>query len=326
MEEKTVTIEKKSKDRKTARIFLAGSFGAIVFLIFLAIGYREFPRLWQKLFEPVTVVSRQFSTGELTPTATPSLRTLNFKKEIEKMLVPLRGEYGIYYYDLITKETFSINGQRQFQAASLNKMPLLVTLYQLADAGKINLDTIYQLRAEDKRAGAGSLAGRPEGYKITYRQMAELMGQQSDNTAFNILSHLVGEKKVQEVIDNLGMKNTSFADWAMTPEDLGLLFRKLYQEKIVSDKSRDEILNYLTNTIWETRIPAGLPKGVRVAHKIGSEVGVVSDAGIIFAQRPFVLVIMSEDVNEIEAGKALPEITAKIYAWHEGISCVTPTP
>lgn len=324
MEEK-VSVAKKPEDKKATRLFLLSSFGAIVFLILLAIGYRELPEFWQKLSSPVTVVSRQFSSGETTPTITPSSRALIFQKEIEKMLEPLRGDYGIYYYNLTTEETFSINGTRQFQAASLNKLPLLVTLYQLSDAGKINLDTVYQLKEGDKRSGAGSLVGRPEGYQITYRQMAELMGKQSDNTAFNILSRIVGEEKIQKTIDNLGMKNTSFANWEMTPEDIGLLFRKLYQDKIVSDKSRDEILDSLTNTIWETRIPAGIPKGIRVAHKIGSEVRVVSDAGIIFTQPPFVLVIMSENVNEIEANKALPEITAKIYAWHEEVN-VSPTP
>ena len=98
---------------------------------------------------------------------------------------------------------------------------------------------------------------------------------------------------------------------------MGILFRKLYLEKVVSDKDRDEILAFITDTIWEDRIPAGVPKGIKVSHKIGTEIGAISDAGIVFGSKPFILVIMTEEANEIEAKKVLPEITKKIYEMYE---------
>ncbi|MCL5091106.1 MAG: class A beta-lactamase-related serine hydrolase, partial [Patescibacteria group bacterium] len=148
---------------------------------------------------------------------------------------------------------------------------------------------------------------------ITYRRMAELMGQQSDNTAFNIISQTLGGEKIQKVIDNLGMRETSFAENETSAGDIGLLLEKIYRGQVLNQESREEILSFLTKTIWEDRIPAGVPADIRVAHKIGTEVGVISDAGIIYGEKPFVLVIMSEGVNEIEAKKALPDITKKIW-------------
>jgi len=62
-----------------------------------------------------------------------------------------------------------------------------------------------------------------------------------------------------------------------------------------------------------------VPEGINVSHKIGTEVGVISDAGIVFGPKPFILVIMSQEVNEIEARKALPEITKKIYEMTQGL-------
>lgn len=308
--------KKTPKERRLARLALLFVFGFTILFTGLAISYRELPRFLRRLNEPTTVVSRKFS--QPAPTATPTPKLEKERQAVEQIIEPLRGTYGIYFRDLEKGDAFSINGQEKMTAASLIKMPTLLTLYREADAGRLNLDTVYKLQAADKRGGSGSLVGRPVDFEISYREMAKLMGEQSDNTAFNIIANkILGGEKIQNTINLLGMRQTSFNDNLTSPEDMGLLFRKLLQEKVVSDKGKDEILSFITNTIWETRIPAGIPKGIRVSHKIGSEIGVISDAGIVFAKKPFILVIMSQNANEIEAGKALPEIAKKIYEMWE---------
>ncbi|MGB9637196.1 MAG: serine hydrolase [Microgenomates group bacterium] len=302
--------ESTAKEKKQTRIVLLFLFGLTVFLITAAILARQLPSFWQQFNQPSVVVSQHFVP---LPTATPTPKLERERQEIMNMIEQLRGRYGIFFQDLESNDSFEIAGQETFTAASLIKLPVLLTLYREAEAGRINLDEVYKLRNYDKVSGAGSLQYKPAGFEITFRQMAELMGQQSDNTAFNIVSQRLGETKIQELIDALGMTKTSFAKNETSPADIGLLFRKLYKEGIVYEKDKEEILGFLTNTIWEDRIPAGVPKGIKVSHKIGTEVGVISDAGIVFAPRPFILVIMSQGANEIEAKKALPEITRKIY-------------
>lgn len=303
-----------AKEEKTkARWVLLSLFGLSLGLILLASLYREIPHWWKSLNSSTTVVSQQFATPTIT--AAPAME--EEKKTLQTMLEPLRGTWGIYFQDLETNRYFEINGEEQFTAASLIKLPVILTLFREAEGGRIDLATVYRLREEDKRGGAGSLQYKAAGYEITYRQMAQLMGKQSDNTAFKVISQVLGEEKIQSTINDLGMKKTSFAQNLTTPKDIGIFFERLWRGRVVSDKSREEILSFLTETIWEERIPAGLPKGIRVAHKIGSEVGVVSDAGIVFDQKPFIVVIMSQGVNEIEAKKALPEISKMIYEMHE---------
>jgi len=306
--------ENLDSEKKRARWILVCLFLGTIFFTFLSIIFREFPKWIERLSKTDAVVSKQFIQTS-TPTPTPKLT--KEKKEIEKILEPLRGEYGVYFEDLTTKDSFEINGSRKFTAASLIKLPVMLAFYKEAEKGNINLDQIYKLQATDIRGGAGSLQYKPAGYSISYRKMIELMGQQSDNTAFNIISRTLGATKIQAVIENLGMRNTSFAENETSPEDIGIFFRKLYSEKVLTNENRNELLNFLTNTIWEDRIPAGLPKGIKVAHKIGTEVGVISDAGIIFAPKPYILVIISENVNEIEAKKVLPEISKKIFELRE---------
>lgn len=314
---KKFTTENTRKEKKQIRLILFLLLGFAGLSIGLASLYREVPNLLKRVNEPTTVSSHQFIT---TPTPTPTPKFELQKQEVVQTITPLRGKYGIYFQDLESKDHFEINGKDVFPAASLIKLPVMITLFREADAGRIDLETIYKLKAADKRDGAGSLVYKPVGFEITYRKMAELMGKQSDNTAFYVLANnILGPEKIQATIDALGMRNTSFTNQETTPEDIGLLFRKLYGERIVAEKSQEEIYSNLSDTIWEDRIPASIPKEIKVVHKIGTLIGVISDAGIVFAKKPFVLVIMNEEVNEIEAKKALPEITKKIYDMTQGV-------
>ena len=312
---KKFTTENTRKEKKQARLVLFSLLGLTILSIALATAYREFPSLWEKINEPTIVISQKYAP--VSPTATPTPKFERERQTVEELIKPLRGKYAIYFQDLESKDSFEINSKEVLPAASLIKLPVLLTLYREADAGRINLDTVYKLISADKRDGAGALQYKPVGYEVTYRKMAELMGKQSDNTAFYMVARILGKEKIQETIDALEMRNTSFVEQTTTPEDIGLFFRKLYREMVVSEKGEEEILSFLTDTIWEDRIPAGVPKGIKVSHKIGTLIGVISDAGIVFGPKPFILVIMSSEVNEIEAKKALPEIAKKIYEIYE---------
>jgi beta-lactamase class A len=308
---KEFTNERTPKEKNQARLETLIIFLLTLLLIFLASAGREIPKLWQKINRPVTVVSQQFS-----PTATPTPGLDRERQTIEAMLEPLRGDYGIYYEDLTTGQSFAINGQKVFPTASIIKLPVILALYQEAEAGRIDLDSLYRLKASDKRTGAGSLAYKAEGYEISFRKMVQLMGQQSDNTAFHIVSRILGTEKIQSLIDRLGMKQTDFKEQTTTPADMALFWRQLYKENLVTEKNKQEIFSYLTDSIWEDRISAGLPEGIKSAHKIGTLVGVINDVAIVFAERPYILVVLNENANEIEAKKALPEISRKIYDLH----------
>lgn len=245
-------------------------------------------------------------------------RVQETKTKFSSAVAAKSGTYGFYLFNLSTKQEYGVRENEIFPAASLIKLPVLLTLYQEAEAGSLSLETKYTLKESDKVGGSGSLYYKPAGTVVTYREMARLMGKQSDNTAFNIFQRILGDEKIQATIDEVGMQDTSLADNKTTPHDLGIFLRKLWGANIVSDKNRDEILEFLTETIYEEGwMPEGVPSGIRVAHKIGVEIRTISDAGIIFGQRPFVLVLMSKNVVETEARKLIPELT-RIFWEAEG--------
>lgn len=215
-------------------------------------------------------------------------------EEFQDKTRSLSGTYAFYVVDLNKDYPFGENEEEVLTAASLIKLPLIAFIYDQAEKGKINLNEV------------------PKGANLTYRDLAQEMGKKSNNQAQIVAVKALGEDNLSLFIQNIGMGKTSYSTNTTTAADIGLFFQKLWNKEIVSEKSRDEILNYLTNTIYEDWIKKGIPEA-RVAHKYGREVHVVSDAGIVFANEPFILVVMSEGIIDKEADVFIPEIAAFIF-------------
>ena len=246
--------------------------------------------------------------------------------KFREMTNELSGAYGLYVINLEDGFLYGVNENEVFQAASLIKLPVMVAMYMEEEKGGLSLESKYKLKNEDKIPGAGSLYGKPEGYEISYRDLIRLMGKQSDNTAYNIAKNMLGARKINETISSIGMTKTDFVENETTLEDVGLFFQKLWEARLpapersdggqgsfISKESADELLEFLTDTAYEEWLAAGISNNVQVAHKYGREVHVVNDAGIVFANKPFIVVIMSKGVVEREADKVFPELARMVY-------------
>ncbi len=314
----SVVVAKTSDGSQRKRTKVENNPRAVLFLLLFSVGVtflvwvlRSAPSFFSEISSP-KVVSFGGNNENKRKIDWPRLR-----QEIETKISGSRGDYAIYVYDLSDGGVMGIREREIMTAASLIKLPLLAALYQGAEAGNIGLDTKYVLKDADKVGGAGSMAYAKAGTTYTYRKMAELMGQQSDNTAFHIISGVVGKQKVKETISKIGMVDTDFENNKTTAYDVGLIFRGFYEKDILNKKNSEEILSYLTKTIFEDRIPQAIPTGIRVAHKVGTEIGVVSDAGVVFGKFPYVISILSEGVAQDEAKIILPEISKLVWNYLE---------
>lgn len=212
-----------------------------------------------------------------------------FKEKTRK----LSGLYAMSVVRLSDGKSYGVNESEEMQAASLIKLPIMTLVYKRYEVGQLDLD-------ED--GGNGS----------TYRELVRAMGQRSDNAAQTTLVETLGEAEIQKYIESIGMRKTSLEENRTTPEEIGMFFKMLWAGELTKEESRDEILDYLTKTIYEDWIPKGI-SDVHVAHKYGTLAHVVNDAGIVFASKPFVLVIMSDGAVETEADAVIPEIAREIY-------------
>jgi beta-lactamase class A len=77
--------------------------------------------------------------------------------------------------------------------------------------------------------------------------------------------------------------------------DLARLLADLHAGRLLTADTTALALEILADCQTNSRIPADLPRGTRVAHKTGSLKGRANDAGIVYAPSgPFVLVLMNE--------------------------------
>ena len=262
-------------DRIVLLILILVTFGTSFYFAVSAKGFK-FPRLIPNInpFSDRTIVLRSVEQGKIKPDA--------IVNDFEEVVSDLRGTYGFYVINLANGSSFGIRDSEIFQAASLIKLPVMVGMYMEEESGGINLESRYVLKEEDRSKGSGSLYGKPAGYRISYRDLIKLMGKESDNTAFNICRKLLGNEKIDNIISRIGMGVTNLENNETSPSDVGLLFRKLQGGELIGSDNKNELLSFMTDTIYENWLAKGIPAGVKIAHKYGREAGVVNDAGYCF--------------------------------------------
>ena len=230
------------------------------------------------------------------------------------------GRYGVVVLDPDSRRGVSLSGDAVFTAASIGKLPALITLYRAADRGDLSLDDEISILPEDiQNYGTGDLRSRAPGTKITLRECAYYLMNKSDNTAWVMLDRYLGKEKVQAELASLGTTNTNYYAITTTPEDVLLMLEKIRDPAFTSEGLSKEMLSAMTDTDFEDRIPASLPPGTRVAHKIGSYEDSFGDAGVVFykdrtgAERHYFIVVLSSGTAEGSARAAMQEMSLAAY-------------
>lgn len=272
------------------------------------------------------LIGRQFeflpSLENNKKSTTANLSADEIRDNVKAMTAEFEGNYSIYYEDLITREVFGLNHNNILTAASLNKIPVVFYMYSLADRREIDLEEKIKLLAEDiQDYGTGKLRYEKPGGVYTLKNLAELALQHSDNTAIHLLTIRLGEDNIQAYVDSLGLEATSIPFNETSPKNIGNLMSKFYNNELMGDALRNELMDYMSDTEFEDRIPRYL-EDVIVYHKIGDADNMVHDGGIVdpsgasgqVNKTPFVLVVMTSGItDENIAHDNIGKIAKQIY-------------
>jgi beta-lactamase class A len=231
------------------------------------------------------------------------------------------GTHGVVVFDPYSGESASLNADRRFVAASLSKLYALLTLYRAASRGELSLDDEITMRASDVWAeGTGVLYRYPVGHTMTLRECARVLIKESDNTAEVMLNRYLGEEEIEAELRRLGARSTSY--WipnTTTPNDVLLVLKAIADPSYTSPELSAEMLDVMTDTAFEDRLPQPLPEDTRVAHKIGSYESTFSDAGTVFpegtggADQGYYVVVFSEGTTEVEARQTIQDVSLATY-------------
>ena len=205
--------------------------------------------------------------------------------------------------NLNTEDSCTVNNQ-SMQAASLIKLFIMGAVYDSYDS----LTAVY---GEDQ-----------------IQSLLSDMITVSDNTAANTLTNYLGDGDdaigrgaVNEYCASNSYESTNMGRMLLAPTDNGdnltsvsdcaEFLRKVYKGEL---PYAEEMMGFLKNQQRTHKIPAGLPEGVESANKTGELDTVENDAAIVFADTPYILCIMSENLSDVGAAQSnIAGISSDMY-------------
>ena len=210
---------------------------------------------------------------------------------------------GIFVWDYSTGKYVNINADEEFPTASMIKIPILFQLFRRVELGLVNLSEKMTLTDYFVTGGSGKLQYRPVGSTFRIYNLAQLMVQESDNTATNmLLSTVGGVDDLNRVLRLWGFSNTHMSNWlpdldgtnVATPMDFGTMLFNIDNTNFLSLKSRAAIVDIMSHVKNRHLIQAGLPDNVQFIHKTGDIGNMLGDAGIVILPdgRKYIIVIM----------------------------------
>ncbi|MGC0774741.1 MAG: serine hydrolase [Candidatus Acidiferrum sp.] len=264
-----------------------------------------------------------------------SAATVQIQERIQKS----GADVGIAFQTLDGTTEWFYHADEPFHAASTMKIPVLIELFHQVREGKLKLDdplliknefhslvdgSVYTLdAADDSEAELYKAVGQTR----TLRQLSELMITVSSNFATNLLIEKLGVDNIRATVHSLhadgmnvmrgvedikayekGLNNTT------TARGLFQLLDAIARGAAVDQDSSRQMIEILERQKFNEGIPAGLPPGIPVAHKTGEITKIHHDAAIVFAPKPFVLVILVRGIADIKVSAALmADITHLLY-------------
>ncbi|MGB6667006.1 MAG: serine hydrolase, partial [Candidatus Acidiferrum sp.] len=278
-------------------------------------------------------------TAVCTPIWGQDAKFTGAQQPIEDLIRKSGADVAIAFRTLDGKTEWFFHADDPFHAASTMKIPVMIELFRQVREGKLKLDDALPIKNEFHSLADGSdytldAADDSEadlykavGQTRTLGQLCELMITVSSNFATNLLIEKLGVENIRATVRSLhadgmnvlrgvedekafekGLNNTT------TARGLLQLLDAIAQGKAVDRESSRQMLEILERQQFNEGIPAGLPPGTRVAHKTGEITKIHHDAAIVFAPKPFVLVILVRGIADTKISAALiADITRLLY-------------
>lgn len=250
---------------------------------------------------------------------------LNFiplRQALKEYVGKQEGKVGAYFEYLPSGTSIGVNDELKINLASLIKIPIVMGAYLQMEKGEIKKDDKLTIKKEDFDKRFGDIWQRGEGATLTVEEAIRFALINSDNTSAAILRKTLPHATIDNVFDSLDIpKDTQGKYHIISPKNYTSILRSLYLSSYLTKASSNEILDVLTETVFNDKLVAGVPKGTKVAHKIGvfsskdSPDETYSDCGIIYVpDRPYSLCIFVRGTNE-EAQRHMATISKMVYGY-----------
>lgn len=211
-----------------------------------------------------------------------------------------------------------MNEENLFLAASTSKLQMNMLAYQAVENKKLALNQSIRYQTEDYETGTGRLLSDYEtSDAIPLSTLLDYSIKYSDNIAKNMVMRTLGGSVSVRTMTNKMVDTTTdtSGNW-ITPEEEFKVLLKLYQNR--EDPYYAHLIEVMKNTIFHDRIDKYIPQAI-VAHKIGDYSMYVNDVGIVFTQKPYILVVYTKSLPGLankQPSEKIAGLSKLIYEAH----------
>jgi len=251
------------------------------------------------------------------PTQTVSLQKL--RTELDQVAKYFPGRLGYSVTMLDTGERISFRGDERFPTASTIKTAVALHAIREVDAGRLKWSDKRELPPASKRGQYDASMWTyhmKDGMTLDLDAYVNLMITVSDNLATRVLREWLGSVEINRSMSALGLKDTlslssvpdsetrlrrlngQFGLGVTTPNEMGRLLELVYRRQAASPAGCEKLIRVMSHQYWDDWIGASVPPGIAVASKSGAISRSRSDTAIVFAPRPYVLTIFTDNQKD----------------------------
>jgi len=215
-------------------------------------------------------------------------------QELDNLLRRFGNNLSVYFENLETGFVYRYNANRVYFSASVPKASFALYIYQKAERGETDLDSIHTFTRADYMGGSGVIRHRYRpGATFTQRELLRLNLSESDNIATLMLIRIHGLAGYRQFISDIG-GTTSFVqnrvmNSNLTANEAGLFAREIFQYIESEGRYSEEFRAHLLDNQFPFII-----SDYPVASKTGWTRPIAwHDMAIVYAPSPYILVILS---------------------------------
>lgn len=232
-------------------------------------------------------VPRQAAEAQTLPSPPAARPDPALTTKLERLLQGFRGDVGVYVRHLPTGASAAIRADELFPTASMIKVPILLTLYDQVEKGKLDLraelpypDTLRYQYVENTDV----VGYMKPGQTLPLSELAFLMLTVSDNVASLWIQALVGGGVVvNEWLSAHGFRETrvnsrtpgreearAVYGWGQTtPREIAEALVMIREGRAVSPRASESMYRMLSKSYWMNEALSQLPPTVQAASKQG---------------------------------------------------------
>lgn len=254
---------------------------------------------------------------------------LQLEKKIREDFSKRASRVAVYFRDLNNGPWFGINEKDEFSPASLLKVPLMMDYFRRAEADPSILQRKLSYDRPDTYNSSPYFPPSQvlrRGQPYTVNELIRRMIVHSDNDAFLLVISSTDPKIRYQTYRDLGIEVPGFRteDDFMSVREYASFFRILFNASYLSKPMSEKALRLLSQAEFKQGIVAGVPAGVKVAHKFGDRISVdgrevrdpaqLHDCGIVYyPAHPYLLCVMTRGPEIQQLVSVIQDISRFVY-------------